>query len=85
MPPGVKVVIVHNSEPKEVRAEWLLGQYQLRPPGVVHARKLVRCEERMVSFPKGQYDDIVDAVGTGVRRFLGPKKKAGIRTSSYAA
>jgi hypothetical protein len=85
LPEGVKLVTVHNTEPKEVRAEWLLRQYQLRPPGVVHARKLIRCEERMVAFPKAEYDDIVDAVGTGVRRFLGPRKKAGIRTSSYAA
>lgn len=87
LPPGVKLAYVHNTEPKEVRAEWLLNRYQVRPAGVTHARKLIRCEEQMVGFPKAPHDDMIDAVGNIVRRFLDPPKpkKAGVSRSEVYA
>lgn len=87
LPAGVKLATVHNTEPKEARAEWLLGRYQVRPAGVVHARKLIRCEEQMIGFPKVAHDDMIDAVGNIVRRFLDPPKapRAGVRKAEVYA
>ncbi|WP_297699626.1 hypothetical protein [Mycobacterium sp.] len=77
----VPLKLVHQHEPKEVRAARLLNHYQRRR--VVHEVKLHAVEEQMVSFPKGPNDDLVDAVGTGVSVFLGKKQVAGVVTASY--
>ena len=39
----------------------------------------------MVSFPNAPHDDMADAVGSGVKRFLDPpvRTKAGITSTSY--
>jgi hypothetical protein len=71
----VRVVTVSNSEPKEVRAGRLLNLYQLLPSRVVHAEPLPALEEQMCSFPNGLNDDLVDAVGNPVLRFLKPAKR----------
>jgi hypothetical protein len=71
----VKVVPVHNEEHKEVRAGRVHTLYQLIPPRVVHARKIPALEDQMIGFPKGPNDDLVDAVGNAVLRFLKPPKK----------
>jgi hypothetical protein len=71
----VKVVTVHNEEPKEVRAGRVHTLYQLLPPRVVHARKIPALEDQLIGFPRAPHDDLVDAVGNAVLRFLKPPKK----------
>jgi predicted phage terminase large subunit-like protein len=69
----VKVKTVHQNEPKFVRAEGVLGLYQRGR--VLHARRLPELEQQMCTFPKGAFDDMVDAVGSAVRRFIPPVRK----------
>ncbi|MFC8447663.1 hypothetical protein [Kitasatospora sp. NPDC057223] len=71
----VKVVTMANSAPKEVRAGRLLNLYQLVPPRVVHAEPILALEEELLAFPNGLNDDMVDAVGNAVLRFLKPPKR----------
>ncbi len=71
----VRLLTVHNTEPKLVRAGRLLNLYQMVPPRVVHEKRLLDLEDEMVAFPKGLNDDLVDSVGNGVLRFLRPSKK----------
>lgn len=78
----VRIITVHNSEPKTVRAGRLLNLYQAVPPRVVHACRLPALEEEMVAFPNALHDDLVDSVGNAVLRFLRPpaRKKAAARS-----
>ena len=69
----VRVKTVSQSEPKFVRAEGVLGHYQRGR--VLHARRLPELEQQMCTFPKGPNDDMVDAVGSAVRRFIPVAKK----------
>lgn len=69
----VKVKTVSQSENKFVRAEGVLAHYERGR--VLHARKLPELEQQMCTFPKGPNDDLVDAVGSAVRRFIPPVKK----------
>lgn len=80
---GVPIHTKHNSEPKTARAARLLNHYQ--QGRVNHEVRLAALEEQMVAFPKAAHDDLVDAVGNGVDRFLNPPKKktAGVKTTSY--
>jgi predicted phage terminase large subunit-like protein len=70
----VKVKTVQQVENKFVRAEGVLHHYQRGR--VIHARRLVEVEQQMCAFPKAPHDDLVDAVGSAVRRFIpaAPKK-----------
>lgn len=77
----VPVRTVHQHAPKEVRAAKLLNHYQRHR--VLHEKRLPDVEGQMVSFPKGAYDDLVDAVGSGVAVFLDPKKQAGVSAGTY--
>lgn len=78
----VKVKPVTQSEPKFVRAEGVLGLYQRGR--VLHARRLPELEQQMCTFPKGPNDDMVDAVGSAVRRFIPPVRKAAPSASKTA-
>ncbi|WP_354643870.1 hypothetical protein [Kitasatospora camelliae] len=69
----VKVKTVNQGEPKQVRAARALNHYQRGR--VHHARPLRDVEEQMVGFPRAPHDDLVDAVGSAVTRFLDPSKK----------
>jgi predicted phage terminase large subunit-like protein len=69
----VKVKTVTQSENKFVRAEGVLAHYERGR--VLHARKLPELEQQMCTFPKGPNDDMVDAVGSAVRRFIPVPKK----------
>lgn len=69
----VKVKPVSQVEPKFTRAEGVLNHYQRGR--VIHARRLVDLEQQMCVFPKGPNDDMVDAVGSAVRRFIPVAKK----------
>ncbi|MFI1166554.1 hypothetical protein ACH4UM_23860 [Streptomyces sp. NPDC020801] len=69
----VRVKTVSQSEPKFVRAEGVLGHYQRGR--VLHARRLRELEEQQCAFPKAPHDDLVDAVGSAVRRFLPTKSR----------
>lgn len=64
----VPIATVWSDKPKEERAADLLVDYQR--DRVEHERKLPQAESQMVSFPNGAHDDIVDAIGSGVRYFL---------------
>ena len=79
----VPLKMVHQSEPKEVRAARLLNHYQRRR--VVHEQRLHAVEEQMVGFPKAPNDDLIDAVGSGVAVFLGRKRVASVTSASYVA
>lgn len=70
----VKVKTVHQNEPKFTRAEAVLNHYQRGR--VLHARRLPELEQQMCAFPKAPNDDMVDAAGSAVRRFIPPAKKA---------
>lgn len=71
---GVPIETVHNHVPKEVRAARLLARYQT--DRVVHAKRFPKAEGQMVGFPKAPYDDLVDAIGNGVAKYLGQPKLA---------
>lgn len=78
----VRVVSDWSDEPKEVRAAECLGHYQRRR--VEHAHPLPVAEGQMIAFPRGAHDDIVDAIGAGVRYFI-PARIEQRRKSSSAA
>lgn len=78
----VRVKTVHQNEPKFTRAEGPLGLYQRGR--VLHARRLPELEQQMCTFPKGPNDDMVDAVGSAVRRFIPVAKKKAPPTASRA-
>lgn len=69
---------------KNVRAAEALRFYQLKR--VEHAPGNRDAEGQMVAFPRAPHDDMVDAVGAGVRYFLTPRKrtKAGASVQAYA-
>lgn len=69
----IKVRTVHQTEKKEVRAASALSWYQRGR--VKHVRRLTTTEEQMIGFPNAPHDDEVDAVGSGVLRFLDPPKR----------
>src|SRR3546814_7117470 len=71
----VKIHIFSNSEPKEVRAGRVHALYQRIPSRVVHTARLQQAEEQMVGFPRMQHDDIVDAVGNPILKFLKPRSE----------
>jgi phage terminase large subunit-like protein len=78
----VKLRLVHQSAPKEVRAARLLAHYQRGR--VLHEKRMPELEGQLVSFPKGANDDLVDSVGTGAAVFLDqPKKRSGVSSQSY--
>lgn len=77
----VKVKPVSQNEPKFARAEGVLNHYQRGR--VLHARRLPEAEQQMCTFPKGANDDMVDAVGSAVRRFIPPpRKRAAVQSVS---
>lgn len=71
----LKLYPVHNEEKKESRAGRVLTQYQLVPTRVLHSERHPALEEQMVAFPNGANDDMVDAVGNAVLRYLRPEKR----------
>ena len=72
LPVRVKVYPA-GSASKNVRAADALDHYNR---GLVeHAPGLREAEGQMVAFPKAPHDDLVDAVGAGVRYFLSRGKK----------
>lgn len=77
----VRLLTVHQTVKKEVRAANVLNHYQRGR--VLHAEKLVRLEEQMVSFPRAPHDDMVDAVGAAVERLLAAPTKAGKTETVY--
>jgi phage terminase large subunit-like protein len=82
MPPGVRLITVHQSEPKEVRAARCLDHYQ---SGLVaHDGPQRAFEEQAVAFPRGANDDVVDAVSAGVQFFLKDRKRVKHRPSNHA-
>jgi phage terminase large subunit-like protein len=78
----VKIHIFSNSEPKEVRAGRVHALYQRNPTRVLHTERLQQAEEQMVGFPRMAHDDIVDAVGNPILKFLKPVAKVRRRVSS---
>jgi len=78
----VKVATVFSDRPKEERAADLLADYQRGR--VEHAEKLPVAEGQMIAFPRGAHDDVVDAIGAGVRYFI-PDQQERRRKSGSAA
>jgi hypothetical protein len=52
-------------------------------PYVIHEHALPAAEEQMVGFPKAVHDDLVDAIGTGVDKFLKKSKKKRSSATTY--
>lgn len=85
-------VVIHpaGTASKNVRAAEVLRFYQMRPGRVEHDRRApgVRdAEGQLVAFPNAPHDDLVDAVGAGVRYFLTKRKRgltAGGSSEQYA-
>jgi phage terminase large subunit-like protein len=79
----VRVKTVDQTEPKFTRAEGVLNHYQRGR--VIHARRLRELEEQMCAFPKAPNDDLVDCVGSAVRRFIPnkPRKVTQATSGSY--
>ncbi|MGW6912581.1 hypothetical protein ACWGB8_01965 [Kitasatospora sp. NPDC054939] len=69
----VKVKTVSQSEHKTTRAARALNHYQRGR--VLHARALRDLEEQMVGFPRAPHDDLVDAAGSALTRFLDQAKR----------
>jgi phage terminase large subunit-like protein len=70
---------------KEVRAAEALDHYQRGRVGHLEGAALRDAEGQMVAFPNAPHDDLVDAVGAGVRYFLAPRKaRADVGGSSAA-
>jgi phage terminase large subunit-like protein len=73
--PGVRLSLIHQSDPKEVRAARFLAHCQAVPePRVLFGPDPVRdhpqLRDQCLSFPHGINDDLVDAAGTGAEYFL---------------
>lgn len=69
----VRVRQVKETVKKEIRAAEALSWYQRKK--VLHERRFSSAEEQMIAFPNAPHDDMVDAIGAGVLRFLAPKTK----------
>lgn len=69
----VRIVTIWQTEPKEVRAGELLNRYQRDQVG--HAYPLPQAETQMCAYPNVLNDDIIDAVGTGVKFFWMKRKR----------
>lgn len=82
----VRIHIFSNSEPKEVRAGRVHALYQRIPSRVLHTERIQQAEEQMVGFPRLKNDDIVDAIGNPVLKFLKPAKvqRRSASSESYA-
>jgi phage terminase large subunit-like protein len=81
----VKVVTLHQTEPKQVRASQVLDYYEAG--WVAHDGPQTAFEDQAVAFPHGAHDDVVDAVGSGVHLFLKDRRSPSRRresTASYA-
>ncbi|WP_329064902.1 hypothetical protein [Amycolatopsis sp. NBC_01480] len=80
----VPITTVHQSDRKEVRAARLLTRYQRGL--VVHEKPLPAAEGQMVAFPKAPFDDLVDAIGSGVAAILpkNHKQKPAVRSIGVA-
>lgn len=68
----VKIYTIHNKEKKESRAGRVLNLYQMSPSRVLHEKPFPSLEEQMLNFPHGSNDDLVDAVGNAVLKYLRP-------------
>jgi hypothetical protein len=81
----VKLLVHYSTESKEVRFSYVLDFYQRGGGMVRHRTQLRAAEEQMVSFPAGPYDDIADAVCSGILYFVKPLPVAPLetRTESY--
>lgn len=69
----VPVEIMTNSEPKPVRAARLLNHFQ-RKRAALRGRQPA-FEDEALSFPRGAYDDVLDASGTGVDYVLKTRRR----------
>lgn len=81
----VKLITVHNTEPKAVRAGRVLNLYQMIPTRVTHAHPLPALEEEMTAFPNVLHDDLTDAAGNGILRLLRPPKRPAPPSASQAS
>ncbi|MGR4847905.1 hypothetical protein [Streptomyces sp. LARHCF252] len=71
----IRVVAYKSSEKKEVRAGRLLSLYQYRPhPLVYHLEKFHQAETEMFMYPN-MGDDITDAIGGAVLRWVKPEQR----------
>lgn len=71
----VRIITVHNSVAKKERAARLLALYQSQPPLVVHTEPHHGLEQEMMQFPKGLFDDQIDATGNAVLRWIKPEQR----------
>lgn len=75
----IRVVTYKSTEKKEDRAGRLLGLYQYRPtPLVFHSERFPQAETEMFTYPN-MGDDITDAIGGAVLRWVKPVKKVRAR------
>lgn len=75
-----KVMTVHQSESKEIRAERAVVEYEAGR--VLHREELVELETTMCAFPRVAHDDIVDAVTSGIVEIRKRAKSKAPKTGS---
>lgn len=79
----VRLLVVHETAPKAVRAAQLLNHYQRGR--VLHVAPLPDLEQQMTSYPDVLNDDLIDSVGAAVRFFLDrPRVRTGAKSLEYA-
>lgn len=83
-PLPVKILTLHQTEPKPVRAARVLDYYQMG--WVAHSERLAAFEEQAMAYPGVAHDDLVDAVGSGLHFFLSGRKRPrqAATTQAYA-
>ncbi len=80
--PGIRVIQHNSTTSKEIRFGEGLQYWQTGR--VWHARRWDVLEEQAVAFPKGTYDDVIDAAVSGVRYFLMPDDRPVVGGVEYS-
>lgn len=80
MPAGRRLHLYKAVENKEMRINVLLDRYRRRE--VLHRGRLPQLEGQALEWPRGDHDDIVDAVAAGVAHFELPALGAATPTAS---
>ncbi len=83
----VRIHLLHNKEPKEVRLRRLKSHFERGNSSVWMTKRLPQFETQAMAWPQSRHDDIIDAVSTGewclVSWLFIPKPRAGAKLVGY--
>ena len=77
----IKIITHWTGDDKEVRFARDLHYWQIG--AVSHRSRFDQLIGQAVAFPRGQYDDVLDAACAGVDYWLAPSKKRRVRSSEH--